>query len=391
MSVNNKYVSLSMIDKRLSSIIFSLLMFGMVMVYSARLYLPEDFHRQIFWDQMGGHPFHVLIGLSVIFIFTLIPSNFLQKLSGVMFGFGIFLLLMVAFRKMAGGTEVLIDGAVRSIPLGKISFQPAEFMKLFSLLFASAYAVRRKDRINETLIHGIAPIGFLMIVIMTLLLYQPDLGSTFVITTSVIIVLFLGGMSLKVILAVISILCTFFILMVVSTEWRLTRLLSYWDPCAQEYFYSAGYQLCNALAAFGHGGLLGTGLGIGSAKLGHLPLPHTDFIFSIIGEELGFIGVVLILLAFSFVFVRAIQIGREAMSKEKIFSGLLAQGIGVWLGLQTLIHTGVNTGLLPTKGLTLPFISYGGSSMIIVCAAVGILFRIDIENKALISPLKKYK
>jgi cell division protein FtsW len=147
---------------------------------------------------------------------------------------------------------------------------------------------------------------------------------------------------------------------------------------------TTGFQLCGALIAFGNGGVLGSGLGTGVAKMGHLPLPHTDFIFAMMGEEIGFVGVTLVILAFAFIVRRSIEIGRTAMSQERLFAGLVAQGIGVWIGLQTLIHAGVNTGLLPTKGLTLPFISHGGSSMLAVCMAMGVLIRIDIENRAVV-------
>ena len=262
-----------------------------------------------------------------------------------------------------------------------MSFQPSELMKLFVLIFVSAYAVRRRDRIHDALLQGILPIGLLMAVIVTFLLYQPDLGSTMVITFSAVIILFLGGMSLKILAFVTGFLVTFSLFIIYITPWRLKRLLSYWDPCAIEHSQNAGYQLCNALVAFGNGGILGTGLGVGQAKLGHLPLPHTDFIFSVIGEELGFFGISFILLTFCYFLYKSIEIGRSAMANENLFSGLLAQGIGVLIAMQALIHAGVNTGLLPTKGLTLPFISYGGSSMLVVCIAVGILLRIDIENK----------
>jgi cell division protein FtsW len=144
---------------------------------------------------------------------------------------------------------------------------------------------------------------------------------------------------------------------------------------------TVGYQLCGALIAFGRGGFFGSGLGTGVAKMGHLPLPHTDFIFAMMGEEIGFIGIALVVAAFAFIVKRAIEIGRTAMSQERLFAGLVAQGIGAWFGLQTLIHAGVNTGLLPTKGLTLPFISHGGSSMLAVCLAMGVLIRIDVENR----------
>jgi cell division protein FtsW len=300
----------------------------------------------------------------------------------LVFAVGIGLLLAVALIKLVGGSAVMKDGAVRAIPLGIMTLQPAELMKLFALIFASAYAVRRHDRMRNDLLRGLAPIGALMLVVIFLLLYQPDLGSTIVITLTVAAVLFLGGMSMRVVIPLVVIMVGFFALMVYITPWRLMRLVSYLSPCDPGHAQTSGYQLCGALIAFGHGGLFGSGLGTGIAKMGHLPLPHTDFIFAVIGEELGFVGVTVVLIAFAYLIRRAMEIGRLAMSQERLFAGLVAQGIGVWIGLQTFIHAGVNTGLLPTKGLTLPFISHGGSSMLAVCMAMGLLMRIDTENRA---------
>jgi cell division protein FtsW len=282
--------------------------------------------------------------------------------------------------KIVLGPAILKDGAVRAIPLGIFTLQPAELMKFFSLLFAAAYVVRRQDRMH-TFVRGLLPIGFLMSLVMLLLLYQPDLGSTMVITLITAAILFLGGMSLRIFVPLLLALGAVFVVMVWLTPWRLMRLISYLSPCDPDQVQSTGFQLCGALIAFGRGGFFGSGLGTGIAKMGHLPLPHTDFIFAMMGEEIGFVGVTLVILAFAFIVRRAIEIGRTAMSQERLFAGLVAQGIGVWLGLQTLIHVGVNTGLLPTKGLTLPFISHGGSSMLAVCIAMGTLLRIDAENR----------
>ena len=194
-------------------------------------------------------------------------------------------------------------------------------------------------------------------------------------------------MTIRAIAGVTCFLISGVFLIILFTQFRLNRLLAYLDPCSLEHSQNAGWQLCQALVAFGNGGMFGTGIGLGSAKLGHLPLPHTDFIFSVIGEELGFVGVFIVLIIFAFLIIKSIKIGREAMAQDRLFAGLLAQGIGASLCIQALIHVGVNTGLLPTKGLTLPFISYGGSSMLIVCLSMGILLRVDIENKS--SPRKK--
>lgn len=367
-------------DRILVSVFVGLLLVGLVMVYSANLPLPSNNAESVFWRSMRGHPIHLLIGLAALLIMTRVPSTMLQTLSTPLFFLGIALLLIVAAMKIVLGPAILKDGAVRAIPLGIFTLQPAELMKFFSLLFAAAYVVRRQDRMH-TFVRGLLPIGFLMSLVMLLLLYQPDLGSTMVITLITAAILFLGGMSLRIFVPLLLALGAVFVVMVWLTPWRLMRLISYLSPCDPDQVQSTGFQLCGALIAFGRGGFFGSGLGTGIAKMGHLPLPHTDFIFAMMGEEIGFVGVTLVILAFAFIVRRAIEIGRTAMSQERLFAGLVAQGIGVWLGLQTLIHVGVNTGLLPTKGLTLPFISHGGSSMLAVCIAMGTLLRIDAENR----------
>jgi cell division protein FtsW len=371
-------------DRTLISVFASLLLVGLVMVYSANLPLPSNNAESVFLRGMRGHPVHLLIGVFAAWFMTRVPIDLLHSFSTPLFLAGIGLLMVVAALKIVIGPSIVKDGAVRAIPLGMLTLQPAELMKFFALLFAAAYVVRRQDRMH-TFVKGLLPIGGLMSLVMLLLLYQPDLGSTMVIMLTVAAVLFLGGMSLKVFIPLISVLAAVFAAMVVLTPWRLTRLLSYLTPCEPDIVQTSGYQLCGALIAFGNGGLLGSGLGTGIAKMGHLPLPHTDFIFAMMGEEIGFVGVTLVVIALAFIVRRAIEIGRTAMSQENLFAGLVAQGIGVWIGIQALIHAGVNTGLLPTKGLTLPFISHGGSSMLAICIAMGVLIRIDMENRSSVS------
>lgn len=370
-------------DRALIAVFAALILVGLVMVYSANLPLPSNNTESVFWRSMRGHPIHLMVGLAALLVMTRIPSATLHSLSTPLFFAGVLLLVVVAVMKFMFGAAIIRDGAVRAIPLGFFTLQPAELMKLFALLFAAAYVIRRQDRMH-TFVRGLLPIGGLMSLVMALLLYQPDLGSTIVITLITASILFLGGMSLRVFFPLLLSLGTVFAVMVWITPWRLMRLISYLSPCDPSQVQTTGYQLCGALIAFGNGGLFGSGLGTGIAKMGHLPLPHTDFIFAMMGEEIGFVGITLIVIAFAFITRRAIEIGRTAMSQERLFAGLVAQGIGVWIGLQTLIHTGVNTGLLPTKGLTLPFISHGGSSMLAVCLAMGVLIRIDIENRAFI-------
>jgi cell division protein FtsW len=374
-------VSIAHADRALISVFTALLLVGLVMVYSANLPLPSQNTESVFWRSMRGHPIHLAIGLAALLVMTRIPTSVLHAMSTPLFFFGIALLLVVAVMKIVFGSAILKDGAVRAIPLGFFTLQPAELMKYFALLFAAAYVIRRQDRMH-TFVRGLLPIGVLMSFVMLLLLYQPDLGSTMVIMLITAAILFLGGMSMRIFIPLLLVLAAVFVAMVWLTPWRLMRLIAYLSPCDPSQVQTTGFQLCGALIAFGRGGFFGSGLGTGIAKMGHLPLPHTDFIFAMMGEEIGFVGVTLVILAFAFIVRRAIEIGRTAMSQERLFAGLVAQGIGVWIGLQTLIHAGVNTGLLPTKGLTLPFISHGGSSMLAICIAMGTLVRIDIENRA---------
>jgi len=349
--------SIARADRALVSVFAALLLVGLVMVYSANLPLPSQNTESVFWRNMRGHPIHLGIGLVAMLIMTRIPTSVLHTISTPLFFFGIALLLVIAGMKIIFGSAILKDGAVRAIPLGFFTLQPAELMKYFALLFAAAYVIRRQDRMH-TFVRGLLPIGVLMSVVMFLLLYQPDLGSTMVIMLITATILFLGGMSMRIFIPLLLGLAAVFVAMVWLTPWRLMRLIAYLSPCDPSQVQTTGFQLCGALIAFGRGGFFGSGLGTGIAKMGHLPLPHTDFIFAMMGEEIGFVGVTLVILAFAFIVRRAIEIGRTAMSQERLFAGLVAQGIGVWIGLQTLIHAGVNTGLLPTKGLTLPFISH---------------------------------
>lgn len=373
-------VTIAQADRALVSVFFGLLLVGLVMVYSANLPLPSSDTESVFWRGMRGHPIHLAIGITAMLVMTRVPTSLLHAFSTPLFLLGIGLLIAVAAMKVVFGASIIKDGAVRAIPMGVFTLQPAELMKFFTVLFAAAYVIRRQDRMH-TFVLGLLPIGISMSVVMVLLLYQPDLGSTMVITLITATILFLGGMSLRVFLPLLGGLVALFVVMVVFTPWRLMRLLSYLSPCDPSQVQSVGYQLCGALIAFGRGGFFGSGLGTGVAKMGHLPLPHTDFIFAMMGEEIGFVGITLVVAAFAFIVKRAIEIGRTAMSQERLFAGLVAQGIGAWFGLQTLIHAGVNTGLLPTKGLTLPFISHGGSSMLAACLAMGVLIRIDVENR----------
>lgn len=358
-----------------------LLVFGLIMVHSASLPLPSSNVESVFWRLMAGHPVHILIGLIAFWLASQMPVAWWQRQSGLLLVLSLLLLAVVVVLEIVFGDELIRDGALRSIPLGPLTLQPSEFAKVACILFAAAYVFRRQDRMQRELARGLLPIVLVMGVVIVLLMAQPDLGSTGVIALTVLTVLFLGNMSLRVVAGLFALTLLIAVAMVLITPWRLMRVASFLEPCAAEHAQTVGYQLCGALVAFGNGGLMGSGLGTGVAKLGHLPLPHTDFIFAMIGEELGFLGVTVLLAAFGLLVWKAMVIGRRAMSLGQLYGGLVAQGIGVWFGLQAFIHAGVNTGLLPTKGLTLPFISHGGSAMLACCLAMGILVRIEQEAR----------
>lgn len=365
----------------LKALFLCMLMFGLVMVHSASLPLPSSNVESVFWRLMAGHPVHILIGLVAFWVASKVPLAWWQRQSGPLLVISLLLLMVVVVLKWVAGDMLIRDGALRSIPLGPLTVQPAEFAKVTCVLFAAAYVIRRQDRIQNEIARGLLPIVSVMTVLIVLLMAQPDLGSTGVIAMTVLTVLFLGNMSLRVVAGLFVVTVLLAVAMVWITPWRLMRVASFLEPCAAEHARTVGYQLCGALVAFGNGGLMGSGLGTGVAKLGHLPLPHTDFIFAMIGEELGFLGVTALLAAFGLLVWKAMQIGRHAMSLGQLYGGLVAQGIGVWFGIQAFVHAGVNTGLLPTKGLTLPFISHGGSAMLACCLAMGILSRIEWEAR----------
>jgi len=275
-----------------------------------------------------------------------------------------------------------VNGASRWLPLGPINFQPSELMKFAVVLFAASYTVRKQDWMHD-IKHGFLPMVCVMVAVGSLLVLEPDLGAFCVVVAIAFGILFMGGINGKLFAAVIGGFMAAVCALIWLAPWRRARLFAYLDPWNEDNVYGSAYQLSHSLIALGRGEWFGVGLGASVEKLHYLPEAHTDFILAVIGEELGFAGVLLVIVLFAMIVQRGFDIGRQAVVMERTFSGLVAQGVAVWFGVQGFINMGVCLGLLPTKGLTLPLVSYGGSGIVMNLCALGLLARVDMENHIL--------
>ena len=353
-----------------------LLALGLVMVYSASIAMSEA-------EKMTGyrmhyflmrHAIYLVLAAITAFIAFQIPIALWQKFAPALFIIGGFLLVIV----LSPGVGREVNGSRRWISFGFTTMQPSELMKFFAVLYAADYTVRKAAFMHDFK-KGFLPMLSVMVFIGAVLLREPDFGALVVITSIAMAILFLGGLNWRVFAGLIALLAAAFVVLIISSPYRLQRIVGFMDPWADAY--GKGYQLSHSLIAFGRGEWLGVGLGGSVEKLFYLPEAHTDFLLAVIAEELGFVGVAAVLALFVLLIYRAFMVGREAMMREKYFAALVAQGIGVWLSVQAFINMGVNMGLLPTKGLTLPFLSYGGTGIIVNCVAVAVLLRIDAENR----------
>ena len=280
------------------------------------------------------------------------------------------------------GIGLNVNGARRWISLKVMNFQPSELGKLAVVLYAANYMVRKMD-VKENFIRAVAPMGVAIVVVGLLLLAEPDMGAFLVIAVIAMGILFLGGVNARMFF-LIALLCVgAFALMVFSSDWRRDRIFAYLNPWDERHVLGRGYQLSHSLIAFGRGEWFGQGLGNSVEKLSWLPEAHTDFLMAVLGEEFGLVGVIVLIGLFLWLTRRIMSIGRQAIALDRVFSGLVAQGIGVWMGFQAFINMGVNLGALPTKGLTLPLMSYGGSAILMNLVALAIVLRVDYENRAL--------
>ncbi len=353
--------------------VITLLALGLIMVTSASIVVAE---RRL------GHPFYytfhqgfcMAIGIVGAMIVAAIPTKIWFRFSGLIMVAALITLVLV----LIPGIGRVVNGSARWINLGFTAIQVSEFAKLAVVLYMASYVVRHNQDLKSRVSGFIRPMMLLSLV-GALLVLEPDFGATVVILSTALAMLFLAGVPLWQFMVLLVMVALTLGLVAVSAPYRLQRLTSFLDPWAVQF--DSGYQLTQALIAFGRGEWFGVGLGSSIQKLFYLPESHTDFIFAVLSEELGLLGALATIGLYILFVWRGMMIGLSAEKRGDRFAAFVSYGISLWVGLQTLINIGVNTGVLPTKGLTLPFLSYGGSSVLIICIAVGLVVRVDYENR----------
>jgi cell division protein FtsW len=367
-------------DQVLVGIAIALVALGVVMVYSASVALPDN-------PRFGNYtPTHFLqrhlMSIAIAFVMALaavqVPIAFWEKHAPKVFLVALVLLVIV----LVPFIGKVVNFSRRWIPLGVMNFQPSELAKLAIAIYAANYMVRKMDA-RENFFRAVWPMVVAVAFTGALLLRQPDMGAFIVIATIAMGILFLGGVNARMFFLIAAVIMVTFGLIIAFDDLRRERILAYLDPWNAKYAQGKAYQLTHSLIAFGRGEIFGQGLGSSVEKLHYLPEAHTDFLLAVIGEELGFVGVASVIVAFFVLTRRIVAIGRQAIALDRVFGGLMVQGIGVWFGFQAFINMGVNLGVLPTKGLTLPLMSYGGSAILMNLIALAIVVRVDIENRQL--------
>lgn len=362
--------------------VLALLLFGLVMVYSASIATAEGSKFTGYQSAyfLVRHGVFVSIGLIAGVVAFQIPLRTWQQSAPWLFVAGFLLLLLVLVPHVGRA----VNGAQRWLPLGPVNLQPSELTKLLVVLYAADYTTRKLADM-DSLRRGFVPMAVVMLLVGGLLLKEPDFGAFVVIVCIAMGILFLGGINVRLFTALVFVLLAGFVVLIWVSPYRRERVFGFMDPWQDSL--GRGYQLSHALIAFGRGEWLGVGLGASVEKLFYLPEAHTDFLLAVIAEELGFFGVAVVIGLFALVVQRAFVIGRQALTLDRLYAGLVAQGVGIWIGVQALINMGVNMGLLPTKGLTLPLMSFGGSGILANCLALSILLRVDYENRLLMRGL----
>jgi cell division protein FtsW len=367
-------------DQALVAVVIGLIALGVVMVYSASVALPDNPRFRYYEPThfVSRHLMAIALGAVLAGLALQVPLSVWEKAAPFLFVLSLVLLVAVLLPFIGK----VVNNARRWIPLGIINFQPSEFAKVAIAMYAASYMVRKMEK-RENFFRAVWPMAVALMFIGVLLLRQPDMGAFIVITVIAMGILFLGGVNARMFFLIAAVVLVTFATFIYFDDMRRERIFAYLDPWNPVYAQGKAYQLTHSLIAFGRGSVFGQGLGSSVEKLHYLPEAHTDFLLAVIGEELGFVGVASVIVAFFWLARRVFHIGRQAIALDRVFAGLFAQGVGIWLATQAFINIGVNLGVLPTKGLTLPLMSYGGSALLMNLLALAIVLRVDMENRAL--------
>lgn len=363
----------SLYDKWFVGAIVCITLLGLLMMTSASIVISDKMMHQPFYFLLKQFVF-LTLGVLLGYIVIQFEISFLEKNGGYLL-LGVLTLLAVV---LVPGIGHSVNGSMRWIGIGPLGFQVSELTKFTMVVYMAGYLVRRNEEIKAHLSGFLKPMAILG-VIAVLLLREPDFGATVVVTATALGMMFLAGMRVQHFLILFSMIGTALAFIAVSAPYRLARLTTFLDPWARPF--DTGYQLTQSLIAFGRGGWFGVGLGNSIQKMFYLPEAHTDFLFAVIAEELGLVGVLCVLGLFSLLVTRIMMIGREAQRLGQHFAGYMSYGFALWIAIQFTVSIGVNSGLLPTKGLTLPLMSYGGSSVLVNCLMIAVILRIDYENR----------
>ncbi|MBV8048336.1 MAG: putative lipid II flippase FtsW [Paludibacterium sp.] len=376
------YAATAIIDEALAWAIAILLSISLVMVYSASIaYAEADAATQNKYYYLIRHVIFMVIGLAGGYVAFQVPTAFWQKYAGKLFLIGVVMLVLV----LIPGIGRMVNGSRRWISLFVINLQPSELVKIATVLYAADYTVRKSHKLHS-LKEGFLPMFIAMVVVAFLLLREPDFGALMVVMTIAMGILFLGGINMRIFSGLAAMALVAIVLLIISSPYRLKRVLGFMDPWDDPF--GKGYQLSHSLIAIGRGEWFGVGLGASVEKLFYLPEAHTDFILAVIAEEFGFFGICVLIALYAWIVRRAFHIGVESRKLERYYQALVAQGIGIWLGIQAFFNMGVNMGLLPTKGLTLPLMSFGGSAMLFNLISMALLLRVDYENRRIMRGYK---
>ena len=367
-------------DQALVGVTLALLIWGLVMVYSASIAMPDNpkFSQYQHSHFLMRHLMSLGTAMVMAVVVFQVPLAVWEKMAPWLFIASLVLLVLVLLPFVGKS----VNGARRWISLGFMNFQPSELAKFAVLLYAADYMVRKMD-VKERFFRAVLPMAAAVAIVGVLLLAEPDMGAFMVISVIAMGILFLGGVNARMFFAISTVVVIAFALMVALSDWRRERIFAYLDPWDAKHALGKGFQLSHSLIAFGRGEIFGVGLGGSVEKLHWLPEAHTDFLLAVIGEEFGLLGVLVLLGLFMWLTRRIIHIGRQSIALDRLFPGLVAQGVGIWIGFQAFINMGVNLGALPTKGLTLPLMSYGGSAILMNMVALAVVLRIDHENRIL--------